>query len=49
MSQYLIPGTDFHDETANEGQYLDPGEGFIDAADDLAAAGTARPVVFVAT
>lgn len=45
--QYLIPGEDFQDETAGEGQHLVPGQGFVDVESTATAA--QRPVVFVAT
>ncbi len=47
--QYVIPGEDFHDETDNEGQFLEPGAGFIDTTAASAPAAAQRPVVFVAT
>lgn len=46
-TQYLIPGADFHDEQEDGGQYLDPGQTFID--EDATATATRKPVIFVCT
>jgi hypothetical protein len=50
VAQYQLPGSDSHDETADEGQYLDSGEGFIDMSADASSSASGQiVVVFVCT